>query len=60
MQMFRRVLVTTLAVLVSAPMAWAQQTHVVNKTALDQAVQQRVSRSRQTAKRCVRSCRIRR
>jgi hypothetical protein len=42
MQMFRRVLVTTLAVLVSAPMAWAQQTHVVNKTALDQAVQQRV------------------
>jgi hypothetical protein len=42
MQMFRRVLVTTLAVLISAPMAWAQQTHVVNKTALDQAVQQRV------------------
>lgn len=43
MQMFRRILVTTLAVLMSAPMAWAQQTHVVNKSALDQAVQQRVN-----------------
>ena len=43
MQMFRRILVTTLAVLMSAPMAWAQQTHVVNKSALDQVVQQRVN-----------------
>ena len=43
MQMFRRVLVTALAVMLSAPAAWAQQTHVINKSALDQAVQQRVS-----------------
>lgn len=43
MQMFRRVLVTALAVMLSAPAAWAQQTHVVNTSALDQAVQQRVS-----------------
>ncbi len=43
MQMFRRILVTTLAVLMSAPMAWAQQTHVVSQSALDQAVQQRVN-----------------
>jgi hypothetical protein len=43
MQMFRRILGTTLAVLMCAPAAWAQQTHVVNKSALDQAVQQRVS-----------------
>lgn len=43
MQMFRRILGTTLAVLMCAPAAWAQQTHVINKSALDQAVQQRVS-----------------
>jgi hypothetical protein len=43
MQMFRRILGTTLAVLLVAPTAWAQQTHVINKSALDQAVQQRVS-----------------
>jgi hypothetical protein len=43
MQMFRRILATTLAVMVCAPAAWAQQTHVINKAALDQAVQQRVS-----------------
>jgi hypothetical protein len=43
MQMFRRTLGLTLAVLLSAPAAWAQQTHVINKSALDQAVQQRVN-----------------
>jgi hypothetical protein len=43
MQMFRRLLGATLAVLLVAPAAFAQQTHVVNKSALDQAVQQRVS-----------------
>jgi hypothetical protein len=43
MQMFRRILGLTLAVLLAAPAAWAQQTHVINKSALDQAVQQRVS-----------------
>ena len=43
MQMFRRILAATLAVLVCAPAAGAQQTHVINKSALDQAVQQRVS-----------------
>jgi hypothetical protein len=43
MQMFRRLLGTTLAVLLCAPVAWAQQTHVVNQRTLDQAVQQRVS-----------------
>jgi len=43
MQMFRRFLATTLAVMLCAPAAWAQQTHVINKSALDQAVQQRVS-----------------
>ena len=43
MQVFRRFLVTTLAVILSAPAAWAQQTHTVTKSALDQAVQQRVS-----------------
>jgi hypothetical protein len=46
MQMFRRILATTLAVMVCAPAAWAQQTHVINKAALDQAVQQRVSQDR--------------
>jgi hypothetical protein len=43
MQMCRRILGTTLAVLLCAPAAWAQQTHVINKSTLDQAVQQRVS-----------------
>ena len=43
MHMFRRILVTILAVMLAAPAAWAQQTHVINKAALDQAVQQRVS-----------------
>jgi hypothetical protein len=43
MQMFRRILCATLAVMLSAPAAWAQQTHVINKSALDQAVQQRVN-----------------
>src|SRR4029077_7286090 len=43
MQMFRRVLGTTLAVLLIAPASWAQQTHVINQSTLDQAVQQRVS-----------------
>jgi len=43
MQMFRRILGTTLAVLLVAPAAWAQQTHVISKSTLDQAVQQRVS-----------------
>jgi hypothetical protein len=44
MQMCRRFLVTTLAVLLIAPTgAWAQQSHVVNQSVLDQAVQQRVS-----------------
>jgi hypothetical protein len=43
MQMFRRILGTTLAVMLCAPAAFAQQTHVINQSALDQAVQQRVS-----------------
>ena len=43
MQMFRRILGVTLAIMLAAPAAWAQQTHVVNKSALDQAVQQRVT-----------------
>jgi hypothetical protein len=43
MQVFRRFLATTLAVMHFAPAAWAQQTHIVNKSALEQAVQQRVS-----------------
>jgi hypothetical protein len=43
MQMFRRILGTTLTVLMCAPAAWAQQTHVIDKSALAQAVQQRVT-----------------
>ena len=43
MHMFRRILSATLAVMLVAPAAWAQQSHVISKTALDQAVQQRVS-----------------
>ena len=44
MQIFRRFLGAAAAVLIVAPAAFAQQTtHVINKSALDQAVQQRVS-----------------
>lgn len=44
MQIVRRILATTLAVMLVAPAgAWAQQTHVIKQSALDQAVQQRVS-----------------
>ena len=43
MQMCRRILGIVLAVMLAAPSAWAQQTHVIDKSALDQAVQQRVS-----------------
>ena len=43
MQMLRALLGTTLALTLCAPVAWAQQTHVLNKSALDQAVQQRVT-----------------
>ena len=44
MQMFRRVLGAAFAVWLVAPAAYAQQqTHVINKSALDQAVQQRVT-----------------
>ena len=44
MQIVRRILATTLAVILVAPAgAWAQQTHVIKQSALDQAVQQRAS-----------------
>ena len=43
MHMLRRILGTTLALTLCAPTAWAQQTHVVNQSMLDRAVQQRVS-----------------
>jgi hypothetical protein len=43
MQIVRRILAVTLAVMLAGPVAWAQQAHVVNKAALDQAVQQRVT-----------------
>jgi len=43
MQVFRRILGAALAVALTATVASAQQTHVINKSALDQAVQQRVS-----------------
>jgi len=43
MQMCRRFLGATLAVLMIAPPSFAQQTHVINQSALDQAVQQRVA-----------------
>jgi hypothetical protein len=44
MQIVRRILATTLAVMLVAPAgAWAQQTHVIKQSALDQAVQHRVS-----------------
>ena len=43
MQRFRRVTGAALAVVLTASTAFAQQTHVIDKSALDQAVQQRVS-----------------
>jgi hypothetical protein len=43
MRIVRRILGTTLALMLSAPAAWAQQTHVITTSTLDQAVQQRVS-----------------
>ena len=43
MQVLRRVLGMTLAVTLTASTAFAQQTHVIDKSKLDQAVQQRVS-----------------
>jgi hypothetical protein len=42
MQMFRRFLGAALAVLLVAPGAYAQQTHAISRSALDQAIQQRV------------------
>jgi len=43
MQMFRRILGASLAVLLTATVAFAQQAHVISPSALDRAVQQRVS-----------------
>jgi hypothetical protein len=44
MRTLQRIFGITIALaLISAPAAWAQQTHVIDKSALDQAVQQRVS-----------------
>jgi len=43
MQRFRRVLGATVVAALIAPAAWAQQTNVITQSALDQAVQQRVS-----------------
>ena len=43
MQVFRRILGAALAVTLTASAAFAQQTHVIDKSALDKAVQQRVS-----------------
>jgi hypothetical protein len=43
MQVFRRILGAAFAVSLTATAAFAQQTHVINQSALDQAVQQRVS-----------------
>src|SRR5262245_41444720 len=43
MQVFRRISAAVLAVTLTATAASAQQTHVINKSALDQAVQQRVT-----------------
>jgi hypothetical protein len=41
--MFRRLLGTTLAILLCAPTAWAQQTHVIGQADLETAVHQRVA-----------------
>ena len=46
MQMFRRSLGAALALVLAAPGAYAQQTHVISTSALDQAIQQRVSQER--------------
>ena len=43
MHRLRQILGTTLALMLCAPMAWAQRTHVITTPALDQAVQQRVA-----------------
>ena len=43
MQICRTVVGATLGVLLCAPVAWAQQSHVISPRALDQAVQQRVA-----------------
>ena len=44
MQMCRRIFASALVVMLCAPTgAWAQQSHVIKQSALDQAVQQRVS-----------------
>ena len=43
MHRLRQILGTTLALMLCAPMAWAQQSHVITTPALDQAVQQRVA-----------------
>jgi hypothetical protein len=43
MQVLRRILGATLAVTLTATSVFAQQTHVIDKSRLDQAVQQRVS-----------------
>ncbi|HWK09972.1 MAG TPA: hypothetical protein VNR64_07975 [Vicinamibacterales bacterium] len=43
MQMLRALLGTTLALILCAPAAGAQQSHAITQSALDQAVQQRVS-----------------
>ncbi|HEY7057048.1 MAG TPA: hypothetical protein VH458_11010 [Vicinamibacterales bacterium] len=43
MNIFRGLLGTTLAILLSAPTAWAQQTHVVSEADLEKAVHQRVA-----------------
>jgi hypothetical protein len=43
MRMLQQILGTTLAIVFFAPAAWAQQSHTISSSALDQAVQQRVS-----------------
>jgi hypothetical protein len=43
MQRFRQILGITLALTLCAPVAWAQQSHVVTTPALKDAVQQRVA-----------------
>lgn len=43
MQMCRRILSVALAVMLPVSTAWAQQAHVITRSALDRAVQQRVT-----------------
>jgi hypothetical protein len=43
MRLFRWTLGAALALVITAPSAFAQQNHVINQSVLDQAVQQRVS-----------------